>query len=73
MAGLAGKYDTAGTARTFHTAGGRDVEITGPYGWKLDVAGEVAALTQPDPGRTWGRGAGQGTGLCCHGCQPQSA
>ena len=46
MAGLAGKYDTAGTARTFHTAGGRDVEITGPYGWKLDVAGEVAAHTQ---------------------------
>lgn len=46
VAGLAGKYDTAGTARTFHAAGGRDVEITGPYGWKLDVAGEVAALTQ---------------------------
>ena len=23
-----------------------DVEITGPYGWKLDVAGESAALTQ---------------------------
>ena len=46
VAGLAAKYDTAGTARTFHTAGGKDVEITGPYGWKLDVAGESAALTQ---------------------------
>lgn len=43
---LAGKYDTAGTARTFHTAGGRDVELVGPYGWKIDVAGESAALTQ---------------------------
>lgn len=46
VAGLAGRYDTAGTARIFHTATGRDVELVGPYGWKLDVAGESAALTQ---------------------------
>lgn len=46
VAGLAGKYDTAGTARAFHTSGGRDVELTGDYGWKIDVAGESAALTQ---------------------------
>ena len=36
---LASKYDTAGTARTFHTATGRDVSVTGPFGWKIDQAG----------------------------------
>lgn len=41
---LAGKYDTAGTTRTFHTATGRDVSLTGPYGWKIDQAAETAAL-----------------------------
>lgn len=41
---LAGKYNTAGTTRTFHTADGRDVNVSGPYGWKLDVAGETEAL-----------------------------
>lgn len=46
VAGLAGKYDTAGTARVFQTAGGREVALTGPYGWKLDVAGESASLIQ---------------------------
>ncbi len=46
VAALAAKYDTAGTARTFHTAGGSDVTLTGPYGWKIDVAGETQALTQ---------------------------
>lgn len=41
---LAAKYDTAGTTRTFHTATGRDVSLTGPYGWKIDQAAETAAL-----------------------------
>ena len=43
---LAAKYDTAGTSRTFHTVSGRDVALTGPYGWKIDQAGEAAALSQ---------------------------
>ena len=41
---MASRRDTAGTARIFHTAAGKDVELTGPYGWKIDVAGEVQAL-----------------------------
>ena len=41
---MASRRDTAGTARVFHTATGKDVELTGPYGWKIDVAGEVQAL-----------------------------
>lgn len=41
---LADKYDTAGTVRSFRTAGGKDVELTGPYGWKLDQAAETDAL-----------------------------
>lgn len=41
---LAGKYDTAGTARNFHTASGRDVTLTGPFGWKLNQAVETDAL-----------------------------
>ncbi|MCQ5142784.1 L,D-transpeptidase family protein [Enterocloster bolteae] len=44
VAEMASRRDTAGTARVFHTATGRDVELTGPYGWKIDVAGEVQAL-----------------------------
>ena len=43
---LASKYNTAGTSRTFRTVSGRDVTLTGPYGWKIDQAGEAAALTQ---------------------------
>lgn len=41
---LAGKYDTAGTARSFRTAAGHDVELTGPYGWRLDQAAETDTL-----------------------------
>ncbi len=41
---LADKYDTAGKERIFHTAGGRDIPLTGAYGWQLDQAGETAAL-----------------------------
>ena len=43
---LAARYDTAGTARTFTTVSGVQKQLTGPYGWKIDVAGETAALTQ---------------------------
>ncbi len=43
---LAARYDTAGTARTFTTVSGAEKQLTGPYGWKIDVAGETAALTQ---------------------------
>ena len=43
---LADKYDTSGTERVFHTAAGRDVALTGPYGWKLDQAAELAALNE---------------------------
>lgn len=41
---LADKYDTSGTARTFHTTSGKDVALTGPYGWKIDQAAETANL-----------------------------
>ncbi len=46
VAALAAKYDTAGTARTFHTVTGKDVALTGPYGWKIDQAAETKALTE---------------------------
>lgn len=41
---LAAKYDTAGTTRTFHTATGRDVNVSGPYGWKINQNDETEAL-----------------------------
>lgn len=41
---LADKYDTANTMRTFQTASGREVSLTGPFGWKLDQAFETDAL-----------------------------
>ena len=41
---LAAKYDTAGTTRTFHTTSGKDVALTGPYGWKIDQTAETANL-----------------------------
>lgn len=44
VAGLAKKYDTAGTTRAFRTSGGKSVNLTGPYGWKIDQAGEIDAL-----------------------------
>lgn len=45
VADMAARRDTAGTTRVFHTATGKDVELAGPYGWKIDVAGELQALT----------------------------
>ena len=44
VAEMAAEFDTAGTARTFHTAGGTDVTLTGPYGWKVDQEAETDAL-----------------------------
>lgn len=42
--GLADKYNTAGTTRTFRTATGRDVSVSGPYGWKLNQNAEIDAI-----------------------------
>lgn len=41
---LAAKYDTAGTVRTFKTVSGKEVSLTGPYGWKINQEAESAAL-----------------------------
>lgn len=41
---LADKYDTAGKPRVFKTVAGKEVELNGPFGWKLDQAQETAAL-----------------------------
>ena len=41
---LADKYDTAGKPRIFKTAAGKEVELNGPFGWRLDQAQETAAL-----------------------------
>lgn len=45
VAWLAGKYDTAGSTRTFRTNAGNEVSLKGPYGWKMNQAEELAALT----------------------------
>lgn len=44
VATLAAQFDTAGSKRIFHTASGRDVEVSGPYGWTIDQAAETDAL-----------------------------
>ena len=41
---LADKYDTSGKPRVFQTVSGREVELNGPFGWRLDQAQETAAL-----------------------------
>lgn len=41
---LAERYDTAGKTRTLRTATGRDVNIKGPYGWKINRTAETDAL-----------------------------
>lgn len=41
---LADKYDTAGKQRVFRSADGRDLSLSGAYGWQLDQAGETDAL-----------------------------
>ena len=42
--GLKAKYDTSGTTRTLKTATGRDVSVSGAYGWAIDRDKEAAAL-----------------------------
>jgi hypothetical protein len=45
IAALAAKYDTVGTERSFHTADGRDITVSGgAYGWKIDQNAETDAL-----------------------------
>lgn len=44
MKSLADKYDTAGKERVFHAADGREIPVTGVYGWQLDQTGETQAL-----------------------------
>ena len=57
---MASRRDTAGTARVFHTATGKDVELTGPYGWKIDQAAETAALMElVSSGSCWSEGQAQ--------------
>lgn len=41
---LADKYDTADKPRIFKTVAGNEVELTGPFGWKIDQDYETAAL-----------------------------
>lgn len=41
---LAEAYDTVNTERVFTTVSGREVSLTGPYGWKINQAAEVDAL-----------------------------
>ena len=44
---LAEKYDTAYTARTFRTTGGRDIQIAqGDYGWRIDQEAETKHLLE---------------------------
>ena len=44
---LAEKYDTAYTTRTFHTTGGRDIQIAqGDYGWRIDKEAETKHLLE---------------------------
>ena len=44
IAWLAGTYDTAGTARSFHTTAGAEAVLSGPYGCSMDQAAETEAL-----------------------------
>ena len=46
VANLAATYDTAGKTRTFTGVTGAEYQLTGPYGWKIDQAGEAAQLLQ---------------------------
>ena len=46
VAKLAATYDTAGKPRTFKGVSGAEYQLTDPYGWKIDQAGEIAALTE---------------------------
>ena len=57
VANLAAAYDTAGKMRTFTGVSGAEYQLTGPYGWKIDQAGEIAALTELiQSGSVWQNG-----------------
>lgn len=43
---LADKYDTYGKPHTFVCTAGREVTVNGAYGWKINQAEEIVALTQ---------------------------
>ena len=43
---LAKKYNTAYTKRKFMTSYGREVEVSGVYGWRINQTAETAALTE---------------------------
>lgn len=44
---LAGRWDTIGKERNFHTTSGRDIVVSGGnYGWQIDQAGEAAQLAE---------------------------
>ena len=41
---LADKYDTAGRGRNFHTTSGRDLTLSGAYGWQINQPAEIGEL-----------------------------
>ena len=41
---LGDKYDTAGRGRNFRTTSGRDLSVSGAYGWQINQAAEVGEL-----------------------------
>lgn len=41
---LKDRFDTAGTTRTFQSASGREAQVTGSYGYCIDMAAETEAL-----------------------------
>lgn len=43
---LADKYDTYGKPHTFTSTSGREVTVNGAYGWQINQAEEMVALTQ---------------------------
>lgn len=54
---LASRYDTSETVRTVSKAAGGQVQITGPYGWKMDQEAETAALVELiSSGSLWEQG-----------------
>ena len=57
VANLAATYDTAGKTRTFTGVSGAEYQLTGPYGWKINQADEIAALTELiQSGSVWQNG-----------------
>ncbi|WP_394522893.1 L,D-transpeptidase family protein [Lacrimispora sp. JR3] len=41
---LADKYDTVGRGRNFHTTSGRDLTLSGAYGWQINQPAEIGEL-----------------------------